>query len=151
MSSPPEQTDFFPTLAAVHRSLVATMMARLADRGYTDMTHAFASLMPLLDASGIRATVLAQRSGITKQAVSQLVRELKERGYVEQVSDPTDTRAKIVRLTTRGIALKATCAGIRKELTAAATKALGKATMARLLHDLGELGAVLTQTIPPKS
>jgi Transcriptional regulators len=50
------------------------------------------------------------RAGITKQAISQLVRELEARGYVEQVPDSTDTRAKIVRLTNRGVALHAACA-----------------------------------------
>jgi len=67
------------------------------------VTPAFSSLMPLLDATGVRPSTLAQRAGITKQAISQLVRELETRGYVGQVPDSTDTRAKIVRLTKRGV------------------------------------------------
>jgi hypothetical protein len=55
-------------------------------------------------------------SGITKQAISHLVGELKARGYVEQVPDSTDTRAKIVRLTKRGVALHAASAEVRLEL-----------------------------------
>ena len=87
------------------------MMAKVAGCGFNDVTPAFASLMLLLDATGARPTTLAQRAGITKQAISQLVRELEARDYVEQVPDSTDTRAKIVRLTERGVALHAACAG----------------------------------------
>jgi DNA-binding MarR family transcriptional regulator len=72
--------------------------------------------MPLLDATGARPSTLAQRAGITKQAISQLARELEARGYVEQVPDSTDTRAKIVRLTKRGLALHAAAAEVRLEL-----------------------------------
>ena len=60
------------------------MMAGVAARGFKGMTPAFASLIPLLDASGARPTALAARAGISKQAISQLVRELEKRGYVEQ-------------------------------------------------------------------
>jgi DNA-binding MarR family transcriptional regulator len=126
--------------------MVVAMMAKVVACGYKDMTPAFATIIPLLDANGVRATVLAQRSGVTKQAVSQLVRELKTRGYVEQVTDPTDTRAKMVRLTKRGAELRAACAGVRKELNAAALKSLGKTRLARLRRDLGDLAATMAQT-----
>jgi DNA-binding MarR family transcriptional regulator len=145
VNKPLEDADFLPALGAASRNTIAAMMAKVAGSGYTDMTPAFASLIPLLDANGVRATLLAQRSGITKQAVSQLIRELKARGYVEQVADPTDTRAKIVRLTKRGVALRAACAEVRKEMNAAAIKALGKNRIARLRRDLGDLAAVLGQ------
>jgi DNA-binding MarR family transcriptional regulator len=133
-------------LGGANRALIIAMMAKVAECGYNDMTPAFASVIPLLDANGVRPTVLAQRSGVTKQAVSQLVRELKTRGYVEQVADPTDTRAKIVRLTKRGVELRAACAAVRKELNAAAIKTLGKTRLARLRRDLTDLATVLAQT-----
>jgi DNA-binding MarR family transcriptional regulator len=89
-----KQDSFAPALSAASRAMTATMMAKVASCGFSDMTPALASLMPLLDATGARATTLAQRAGITKQAISQLVRELEGRGYVEQAPDSTDTRAK---------------------------------------------------------
>ena len=142
---PPPPDDIAPAIGAASRAMTAALMSKLAGRGYDDMTPAFASLIPLLDATGARPTMLAQRAGITKQAISQLVRELEERSYVEQVSDPTDTRAKIVRLTKRGIQLRTACIGARQELQQTAMAALGKTRLTRLRNDLREVAAVLGQ------
>jgi DNA-binding MarR family transcriptional regulator len=139
------EDNFAPALAAAGRALTATMMAMLASRGFNDVTPAFSSLMPLLDATGARPTALAQRAGITKQAISQLVRELEVRGYVEQVADSTDTRAKIVRLTKRGVALHAASAEVRLEMQSVALAKLGKVKVSRLRRDLIELAAALEE------
>jgi DNA-binding MarR family transcriptional regulator len=114
------------------RTQMAQMMKRLAVLGYDGLTPAFASVMALLDAKGSRATVLAQKAGVTKQAMSQLVKLLEQRDYVEQVADPTDTRAKVIRLTKRGIALRRACEDVRKELAANALKTLGKKDLSKL-------------------
>jgi DNA-binding MarR family transcriptional regulator len=140
-----EEDNLAPALAAASRALTATMRAKIADCGF-DVTPAFASLLLLLDATGARPTTLAQRAGITKQAVSQLVREMEARDYVEQVPDPTDTRAKIVRLTENGVALRAACAGVKHELQTIAIAKLGKSRVSRLLRDLTELTAALEET-----
>jgi DNA-binding MarR family transcriptional regulator len=140
-----KEDSFAPALAAAGRALTATMMAKVAGLGFDGMTPALASLMPLLDASGVRATTLAQRAGITKQAISQLVRELEARGFVEQAPDSTDTRAKIVRLTERGVALHAACANVKRELQAVAIAKLGKSRVSRLQRDLIELAAALEE------
>ena len=147
MSKPKEkiENDFAPALVAASRALVATMMPELVRYGFNGITPAFASLMSLLDATGIRPTTLAQRAGTTKQAIGQLVRELETRGYVEQVPDSTDTRAKIVRLTKRGVALYAACADARNELQATVIAKLGKVKVSRLRRDLVELAAVLEE------
>jgi DNA-binding MarR family transcriptional regulator len=135
--------DVAPAIGAASRAMIAAMMGRLGARGFDGMTPAFAGLIPLLDATGARPTALAQRSGVTKQAMSQLVHELETRGYVEQVPDPTDTRAKIVRLTRRGVALREACLLVRGELQALASATLGKTRLARLQRDLIELAAAL--------
>jgi DNA-binding MarR family transcriptional regulator len=139
----PVPTDVAPAINAASRAMIAAMMARLAARGFHGLTPAFAGLIPLVDAAGARPSVLALKSGVTKQAMSQLVTELKARGYVEQVADPTDTRAKIVRLTKRGVALREACLLARGELHALATDALGKSRLARLQQDLLQLAAAL--------
>jgi DNA-binding MarR family transcriptional regulator len=140
-----EEDDLAPVLGAAGRALTATMMAKVAGCGFSDVTPAFASLLLLVDATGARATTLAQQAGITKQAVSQLVRELEARDYVEQVPDPTDTRAKIVRLTEMGVTLKAACAGAKHELQSTAIAKLGELRVAHLRRDLIELTAALEE------
>ncbi len=144
-----EEDDLAPVLGTAGRTLTATMMAKVAGCGFSDVTPAFASLLLLVDASGARATTLAQQAGITKQAVSQLVRELEARDYVEQVPDPTDTRAKIVRLTEKGVTLKAACAGAKHELQAIAIAKLGQSRVAHLRRDLIELTSALEELRRP--
>jgi len=131
--------EIAPILMQAARCQLAAMMARLDARGFKGLTPAFATVMPLLDAEGTRSTALAQRAGVTKQAMSQLVKLLEERKYVEQVPDATDTRAKVIRLTKRGIALRAACAQVRQELHSAALKALGKKELAKLTLNLQKL------------
>jgi DNA-binding MarR family transcriptional regulator len=134
-----------PALAATNRAFTTTTMAKIASAGFPGVTPAFASFLLLLDTIGARPTALAERAGITKQAISQLVRELEARGYVEQVPDRTDTRAKIVRLTDRGVGLQATCAGIKHELQSVAVAKLGKSRVSRLQEDLVDLAAALDE------
>jgi DNA-binding MarR family transcriptional regulator len=149
LNRPQEPGDFAPSLGGAQRAMIGAMMARLTARGFDGMTPTFASLIPLLDAGGARATVLAQRSGVTKQAMSQLIRELEKRGYVEQVPDETDTRAKLVRLTPRGVALRAACFEARGDLQALATKALGAEALAQLQRSLSKLAQALAAPPAP--
>jgi DNA-binding MarR family transcriptional regulator len=138
----PEDSGYFdiaPLLMLAARTQMAQMMKRLAVLGFDGLTPAFASVMPLLDAKGSRATVLAQKAGVTKQAMSQLVKLLEQRDYVEQVADPTDTRAKVIRLTKRGISLRRACEEVRNELEANALKTLGKRDLSKLHQDLSRL------------
>lgn len=60
------------------------------------------ALFPHLSREGVRGADLAKKLGVTKQAVSQLITELEEWGVVEQVADPADGRAKLVRFTKKG-------------------------------------------------
>ena len=112
---------------------MAAVTARLALRGYDDFPFASASLLWLMDEGGTRSTVLAQRAGVTKQAMSQLVRLMERQGYLEQVPDLIDTRAKVVRMTGRGEAVMAACVEVRKELNQQVTRTLG-ADQAALLE-----------------
>src|SRR5690606_18063721 len=63
---------------------------------------AHTTLFPHISFEGVRLTQLAERVGVTKQAVAQLVDELEEMGLVERVPDPSDGRAKRIRFSARG-------------------------------------------------
>ena len=53
-------------------------------------------------AEGSRLTELARGANMTPQAMGELVDELETLGYVERRPDPTDRRAKLIVLTSRG-------------------------------------------------
>ena len=124
------------SLMAASRAHIAAVIARLALRGYDDFPFASASLLWLLDEGGTRSTALAQRAGVSKQAMSQLVRLMERQGYLEQVPDPTDTRAKVVRMTERGEAVKTACVEVREELNRKVAGVLGMNDAGRLAADL---------------
>jgi DNA-binding MarR family transcriptional regulator len=87
-----------------HQALLSEVMATMAKTEFKDVqgVHS-AALRPLWDApDGMRVTDMAREARITKQSMQAIVDELESLGYVERLADPTDGRAKLVRLTKRG-------------------------------------------------
>jgi DNA-binding MarR family transcriptional regulator len=84
------------------RDFQAELNARLRERGYPDVRLAHSALFAHIDSEGTRSSELAERAGMTKQGMGQLVADLEKKGYVERVEDPADRRAKLVRLTKKG-------------------------------------------------
>ena len=95
-----------PTIISVFRQAAALMIddlvARLAAAGFTGGTPARYAVFENLDPGGTRLTDLAARVGITHQSMSELVSVLEQAGYIERCPDPSDRRARIVRLTPAG-------------------------------------------------
>jgi DNA-binding MarR family transcriptional regulator len=85
-----------------------------------------AALYQNLDRNGTRLTVIADRAGMTKQSMVELIGKAEALGLVERRSDPTDGRAKIVFFTPPGLEL---LAGLRRAVTEAERRmasAIGK-------------------------
>jgi DNA-binding MarR family transcriptional regulator len=86
-------------MAAVRRFLV-----RLHEEGFEEIREGHGCVFGFIDVEhGSRLTDLAERAGLTKQAVGEAVAELEKLGYLERVPDPNDGRAKIIKLTPRGL------------------------------------------------
>jgi DNA-binding MarR family transcriptional regulator len=60
------------------------------------------AVLRYLDRDGTKASELARRSGLTRQALSLIVADLEQMGVVERRDDPDDKRAKIITFTPRG-------------------------------------------------
>jgi DNA-binding MarR family transcriptional regulator len=56
-----------------------------------------------LDRDGTRASVIAERAGLTRQAITMIVDELEEAGVVRREPDPEDGRAKRIVYTEAGL------------------------------------------------
>jgi DNA-binding MarR family transcriptional regulator len=86
-------------MAALRRFLV-----RLHEKGFDDIREGHGCVFGFIDVEhGSRLTELAERAGLTKQAVGEAVAELERLGYLERVPDPEDGRAKIIKVTPRGL------------------------------------------------
>src|ERR1044072_794415 len=83
------------------RSAANRIFEALQERGFDDVTIAQSRLMMGIDPDGTRLSVLAERAQIAKQTATALVDKLERAGYVERVADPTDGRARLVRMTAR--------------------------------------------------
>jgi DNA-binding MarR family transcriptional regulator len=94
--------DFVALLFVAADGLVAELSARLKGAGYADIRGAHGCVFGNIDPAGMRLTELAELAGMTKQAVGEAVSDLERLGYAERVADPSDGRAKIIRLTERG-------------------------------------------------
>ena len=83
------------------RSAGNRIFEALQRAGFEDLTIAQSRLMMGLDPEGTRLSVLADRAQIAKQTATALVDRLERAGYVERVPDPSDGRARLVRMTAR--------------------------------------------------
>jgi DNA-binding MarR family transcriptional regulator len=72
------------------------------DAGFHDLRPAHVTLFRWPGPDGRRPTEVAAGVQISKQRVNDLLRDLEALGYLKLGSDPTDSRARIVRLTPRG-------------------------------------------------
>jgi DNA-binding MarR family transcriptional regulator len=81
----------------------ARLHERLAEEGLDDIRPGHGCVFRFVDQErGSRLTYLAERSGLTKQAVGEVVADLEELGYVCREPDPLDGRAKVIKTTPQG-------------------------------------------------
>jgi DNA-binding MarR family transcriptional regulator len=76
--------------------------AALLEAGITDVRPTHGCVFRFLRGDGMRLTELASLAGLTKQSVGEIVDDLTALGYLERYPDPTDKRAKLLRLTEKG-------------------------------------------------
>jgi DNA-binding MarR family transcriptional regulator len=94
---------FSQLLRRPYEALLMWIHAELAAAGFADSYPAWGTnIFHYLREGGFRLTELAERTHTTKQALLYTINQLEAAGYVERVPDPTDGRAKIIRLTERG-------------------------------------------------
>jgi DNA-binding MarR family transcriptional regulator len=133
------ERTLLPLLFRAARAMNDETVARLQARGHADCQPSYPRLLGSLDESGTRIGVLARRLGTSRQAVSQLLQEVEERGYVSRRPDPDDKRGVVVVLTARGRRLYTAAAKAMGELETEWSSVLGEAGLARLGELLGRL------------
>jgi DNA-binding MarR family transcriptional regulator len=125
-----------------YRALEARVFAGLTAAGFDDLTPAQARVFQRIGPTGSRLTDLAKQASITKQTAGFLVDQLEHAGYVERVPDPTDGRARLVRIAERGARSVEVTRPIVAQVEAEWTSYLGTRRMTQLrgiLTDLREI------------
>jgi len=100
--------------------------AAVGTAGFDDLRPVHVTLFRWPGPEGRRPTEIAADAGISKQAVNDRLRDLERLGYLECHPDPTDDRARIVRLTARGMELHRVAVDVQAELEAEWAQLVGE-------------------------
>jgi DNA-binding MarR family transcriptional regulator len=120
----------------VSGQLVGALAERLAAAGFEDQRFAFHAVFANIPPEGIRLTDLAQRAGVTKQAMSELVVDLERLGYVRRRPDPDDKRARVIEFTDRGWAAVDAALAAFEDIEVELARRVGKQRLAELRKTL---------------
>jgi DNA-binding MarR family transcriptional regulator len=80
-------------------------MDRFASKGYKGFKMTYMPVIMNIDPNGTSNNDLALRAKVTKQAMSKVIKELQNSGYISSKTDPSDKRSTIFKLTAKGQSL----------------------------------------------
>jgi DNA-binding MarR family transcriptional regulator len=83
---------------AIHRRIIN----ELNGAGFEDLRLPHMAVLQFPGPDGARPGMLAERAGMSKQAMNQLLRSLEALGYLARSDAPDEGRARIVHMTKRG-------------------------------------------------
>lgn len=119
--------------------LAERVYSALAAGGYPEIRPAHGVVFRYIHADGSRIVELAERAGMTKQSMAVLVDYLAAHGHVRVEPDPSDGRAKRVRLTRRGKEVQRTALKLSRQVEAEWAALIGEREMASLRRLLERL------------
>lgn len=122
---------------AIHRRIVAG----LASAGFSDLRLPHMAVLQYPGPDGCRPIELAERAGMSKQAMNQLLQSLERLGYISRRDAKNGQRARIVRFTARGRAAWAKIHEILTQIESEWRAVLGDQDFNRLKAVLCEVWA----------
>lgn len=126
-----------------YEALQAQVYGGLAARGFPEIRPAHSAVFRHIAAGGSRLTDLAARAGMTKQSMAYLVDSLERDGFLALAPDPSDGRARLVRLTARGRRVWDALIALSAEAEAALAARIGAERHAAFRALLEEVNAAL--------
>ncbi len=122
------------------------LQASMEAAGWERMSRTRSMLMVNVTIGINRPADIARSIGVSRQAIHQLIRGLKEEGILELVPDPNDRRAKIVQFDPKADKMRDDATKIMIAIEKELSKRLGATefkTLKKLLSaDWGEISAV---------
>lgn len=83
-------------------AILRRIITGLNAAGFDELRLPHMAVLQFPGPDGVRPGVLAERAGMSKQAMNQLLRSLEGLGYLARSDAPDEARARMVRLTRRG-------------------------------------------------
>jgi DNA-binding MarR family transcriptional regulator len=114
------------------QSIQRRIIKELNAAGFEELRVAHMPVLQFPGPDGVRPSVLAERAGMSKQAMNQLLRSLEGLGYIVRSDAPDEGRARIVRFTKRGRAVYAAMIDILRDIEREWSAELGTKRFAEL-------------------
>lgn len=142
--------ELFTLLAVTYRALVDELNREMAQRGYDDLRTAHGFAFQRLTPEGATGNELADFLDISKQAASQMIEYLEQRGYVTRRVHERDKREKLVVLTEKGWTCARTAEEILARLELRCAGLLGAERMQAFRVDLYRLALLTNGGVMPE-
>ena len=113
---------------AIHRRIIRELNAA----GFDELRVPHIAALQFPGPDGVRPGTLAERAGISKQAMNQLLRSLEALGYIVRSDAPDEGRTRIVRFTKRGRAAYAKIHDVLRDIEREWSVELGAGSFAQL-------------------
>jgi DNA-binding MarR family transcriptional regulator len=113
---------------AIHRRIIRELNAA----GFDELSMPHMPVLQFPGPDGVRPGTLAERAGMSKQAMNRLLQSLEDLGYVVRSDAPDEGRARIVHFTKRGRAAYSKLLGILRDIEREWSTELGPADFAQL-------------------
>lgn len=126
-------------LLNAQRNYSLQALRKLRERGHAGLGLEHTNMIAQLDLHGTRMTTLAERLGVTKQAIGKVVGELEAKGYVRREADPADRRAAVIGFTAEGWRFLQDAHEVKQEIEAEYGAVLGAQGMQELRQLLTQL------------
>jgi DNA-binding MarR family transcriptional regulator len=113
---------------AIHRRLISELTAA----GFDGLSIPHLAVLQFPGPDGVRPGALAERAGISKQAMNQLLRSLESLGYIVRSDAPNAGSARVVRFTKCGRAVYSKMVDVLRDIEREWTDELGPKRFAQL-------------------
>jgi DNA-binding MarR family transcriptional regulator len=113
---------------AIHRRIIS----ELNTAGFRELRLPHMAVLQFPGPDGVRPSALAERAGMSKQAMNQLLRSLEDLGYIARSDAPGEGRARMIRFTKRGRAAYSKVHDILREIEHEWSKELGATRFVQL-------------------
>jgi len=123
-------------LLRTSRMINTAIVTGLQQRGFTQLKSTHTVLLSNLDLEGSSLTNIAQRAGMTKQAMGRLSDELIKLNYIKRTRSKSDKREVKITFTRSGLKLMHQSFEIMDDIEKRCAKVLGENDFNKLLTSL---------------
>jgi DNA-binding MarR family transcriptional regulator len=147
---PLQEAELTFLLGITFQVVLAEFVRRLDAEGYAELRPVHGIVFQELRGAGVTGTELAERLGVTKQAVGQIISDLEKRGYVRREPHPNGGRWRLIVLTDKALDHLTVAGRVLHQLESELADQLDDEKLTMLRTELVRLvRAMVGETTPP--